>query len=598
MRQRAVILMSLWLFGPAATGPAAAAAQVAPAPAEEASPAPAEGAGLATVEQDPADAWVLTLDECIEAALANNLDIAVSRFDPRRSETRVTFQESAFDPFLFGSAITLQDQNRSNAVIAGSGGVAEFEFPSEFERWSWGLGIAQALTLGGSYRVDLNARNDDRLNTNFDFTTFSTFPTATEEYNTSWKITFTQPLLRNLGPQANKTRIVVAANNLGVSESQFRQTLLDGVAAAEQAYWELNFTLMELRTVHASLEQAKDFLGQNRIKVRVGTLAPIEITQAEADVAEREQNLIVAEFAVLAAEDELRRVMGVAWDSPEWKRPIRPSEEPPQIAVAPDLEEMQRLAAENRPDVEQAFLEIRSREAELYYSENQRRWGLDFQGIYGTEGVSGILMNQGYGGAFDDMTDRNQVDWNLSLNLTVPLRNREAIANYTDASYALEQSRVSLQRIAQSALVEVRNAVRRVATDLKRVNAAKVNTRLQREKLEAEEKKFENGMSTSFEVLTFQTDLARAETLQNRAIVDYNKSQAELGRVTGTLLASRGIAVPSGEDAAPHSAALRSLWRRDGSASLRLADTTDYTVALPARFGLASGRVVPLEPSR
>jgi outer membrane protein TolC len=557
------------------------------------------------VEQDPADALVLSLDECIKAALENNLDIAVSRFDPRRSETRVTFQEAVFDPFLLGSVTTLQDQNRGNAVIEDSfnnpGSFSEFAFPSETERSDYTLGFEQALTLGGSYRVDLRAFETQQINTNFDLVSYNTFRTGSEQFNTSWSITFNQPLLRNLGPKTNKTQIVVAANNLGVSESMFRQTLLDSVAAAEQAYWELNYTLMNLRTVRASLDQAKDFLEQNKIKVRVGTLAPIEITQAEANVADREQTLIVAEFAVLAAEDELRRVMGMSWDSPQWGRSIRPSEAPPLEPITPDLQEMQSLAAQNRPDLEQARLDIESREAELFLSENQRRWALDFQGIYGTEGISGILTNRGYGGAFDDMRDRNQVDWNLSLNLSVPLRNREAIADYTDSKYALDQSRVSLQRVGQLALVEVRNAVRRVATDLKRVNAAKVNTRLQREKLEAEQKKFENGMSTSFEVLTFQTDLATAEARQNRAIVDYNKSQVELDRVTGTLLAERGIVVPSasGEDASrAQSAAIRSLWRRNPAATLQLADTSDYTVALPPGFNLSGSDVVPLDLTR
>ena len=589
MRQRAVLLMSLWMLQVLVSVPL-----VPPAVADE-------EVAPAVVEQHPADAWILSVDECIQIALENNLDIAVSRFDPRRSETRVTFQESVFDPLLTGSATSLQDEDTFHRLTfnpATQLPVGEFEFPRSTKGQRYAIGFEDPLTLGGSYRIDIRGSDLTFLSTEFGVAA-STFTSAAEEFRLTWNLTFTQPLLRNLGPRANTTGIVVATNNLEIGESQFRQIVLDSVAAAEQAYWELNFTLMELRTVLASLDQAKDFLEQNRIKVRVGTLAPIEITQAEADVADREQSLIIAEFAILAAEDELRRVLGISWDSPQWSRPIRPADAPPLDVVTPDLQGMQELAAQNRPDLEQARLDIQSREAELYFTQNQRRWALDFQGVLGGKGVSGILTNSGFSGARDDLG--NQDDWSLSLNLSVPIRNREAIANYTDAKYALDQSQVALQRAGQLALVEVRNAVRRVATDLKRVNAAEVNTRLQREKLEAEEKKFQNGMSTSFEVLTFQTDLRRAETVQNRAIVDYNKSQVELERVTGTLLTSRGIVVPSasGEDeSGSQSAALRSLWRSTPTATLHLADTSDYTVALPPGFSLSGADVVPLDLTR
>lgn len=539
---------------------------------------------------------VLSLKECVQIALENNFDIAISRYEPLKSEALVTVEESGFDPSLTGN---LFSQDIEQAGISQQVGT----FISADKINGYGVIWLDPLILGGDYELRVNGLSQDRF--------------GTTGYNASWRATFRQPLLRNLGPDLNRTRIIVARNTLGISESQFRQTVLDTVSEVEKAYWDLNFALMNNETVKGSLQQAKDFLEQNKIKVRVGTLAPIEITQAEADVATREQDLIAAEFEIELREDNLRGVMGTPIRSPAWSRPIRPSEKPPLVEVSPDWEETVAAASENRPDLEQARLDIESRGLELKATKNQRRWALDFEGWYGTAGFSqsSVLVNPNpppaqintfgsFGQSYDRMFDSQLQSWSMALNLSVPIGNRKAISDYTGAKYNLSQADFRLQQVQQLALLEVRNAVRRVYTDLKRVRAAEVSTRLQREKLAAEEKKFENGMSTSFEVLTFQTDLARAETSQNLAIVDYNKSLVELERVKGTLLQARGIVVPregaSSDEGTTRSAALRAMWRKNpvaiAATTLHLGDTTGAEIHLPTDFSFepASSAVPPI----
>src|SRR5206468_5389345 len=137
----------------------------------------------------------------------------------------------------------------------------------------------------------------------------------------------------------------VAHNSLGIDEARFRQTVLDTLSAAEKAYWELNFAIMDLKTQQAALKLAQDFLEENRIKVRVGTLAPIEITQAEAGVADREETVITGENLVKTAEDALRQVMNVPRDSPIWSQSITPSDQPPLNEVVVNAEEAGATAA-------------------------------------------------------------------------------------------------------------------------------------------------------------------------------------------------------------------------------------------------------------
>jgi outer membrane protein len=486
-----------------------------------------EPAPQAPPEEQAAEAVTLSLRDALTASLESNLDIAVRRYDPLMAEARLTGLEAAFDPSMTGNALSSDDEQRRVSTFIGP-------FSSKDKGHSYSASFQDPLTTGGSYRLVLNAIDNSTNTTNLAGSTFST------GFNTTWQVTFIQPLLRNMGRKSSRYLILVGRNDVGANGSIFRQSVLDTLSAAERAYWDLNFALMDLKTKRASLQLAKDFLEQNRIKVRVGTLAPIEITQAEAGVADREEGVILAENAVRTAEDALRRVMNVPRDSPMWSKAIRPSDAPPLEEVTPDMEASVAAAEKNRPDLEQARLGVRSRETELAYRKNQRRWGLDFQGDYGLLGFDEFT----YHTSFDDLRDRNQKNWSLSLTLSVPIGNRQAIASFTEAEHRVNQARYDLLRLEQAARIEVRNAVRTVETNLKRVKAAQVNVRLQREKLAAEQKKFENGMSTSFQVLQFQTDLTTAESRENQAIVDFNKSLVDLERAKGTLLEAKGMVLP------------------------------------------------------
>jgi outer membrane protein TolC len=469
---------------------------------------------------------VVSLQDVLTQALQNNLEITVSRYEPLKSEQFVVAAESAFDPSLTGRALSSDSQRES--VFSSS---VFFQHQKTHE---YGASFLDPLTIGTAYQLQVSAVDE------FSASNFFGPTSQTTGYTTNWHVLVTQPLLRNLGRQVNTSRIVIAKNTKAVTDSQFRQTVIDTLTNAEKTYWNLTFALMELETSKASLKLAQDFLEQNKIKVRVGTLAPIEITQAEAEVADRDQTVIVATYAVATAEDALRRIVNVPRDSPIWSRPIRPSDAPTEAEVPVDQAAAEAAAAANRPDLEQARLEIMSRENELAYRKNLRRWGLNLTGDYGHDGFD----QSTYSNSIDDLRDRTKTSWNAQLNLAIPLGNRAAVSAYTEADYSLTQSRYRFQQTGQNALIEVRNAVRAVQTNLKRIRAAQVNVRLQKEKLSAEQKKFENGMSTSFQVLQFQTDLTTAVSRENGSIVDYNKSLVELERAKGTLLAARNMEMP------------------------------------------------------
>ncbi len=521
-------------------------------------PSPAAPGGTPAQEAVATQPYVLSLRDAVKSALENNLDIVVRAYDPLRSEALAIAAESSFDPLLTGTASSSDTQRPTPTSFVQSSKSHEFN-----------VAVDDPILTGGRYRIEVDAL-DNAANTLFN--------PSSNEWDTFWKVSLTQPLLRNFGVGASKTLIVEARNTLGISRSRFRQAVIETLSSAEKDYWDLNFALMNLKTSQAALQLAQDFLEQNRIKVRVGTLAPIEITQAEAQVADQEESVIIAESQVRTAEDVLRSVMNLPKDSPVWSQPIQPSDPLPLVEQSPEMDTAVSTALAHRPDLEQARLDLKNRETDLAWRRNQRRWGLDLQGSYGHLGFGrdvpltttkcnvsvvasdppgqifclddttttiGTLEHGSYGDSFDDLRRGANLDWRMTLTLGIPLGNRQAVANFTASEYALSQARKGLEALELLARVQVRDAVRSVQTTLKRVKAAQVNVRLQKEKLAAEQKKFENGMSTSFQVLQFQTDLFQAESRENLAMVDYNKAQVELERVQGTLLEARNVEMPS-----------------------------------------------------
>lgn len=504
-------------------------AQEAPSSDQAAPPPAAESAAVP-----------LSLEEVLKSALEKNLDIAVRRYDPKISETRIETQRAVFEPSLSLSATADENNSPQSSALGGANVLTE-------KNKTFAASYLDPLQIGSTFQFDVftNRRTSN-----------SFFATLSPSYFTQALATYTQPFLRNFGKGVNQTQILIAQNSERISHSQFRQTVMDTLAAAEKAYWDLNFALMNLETQKASLKLAQDFLEQTQVKVRVGTLPPIEITQAKAGVADRLQGVIVAGNSVKTAEDNLRLLMNVPSDSPLWDQPIHPSDKPEVLDKVVDMAEAVRTAMDHRPDMEQSRLNLASKDADFRFRKNQRLYRLDLVAKYGAQGLAGDLFDvdivtvtrtpissTGVGDSFDQVQRRDFTTWSAQLVLGIPLGNRAADAAYAAAEYGQSQSRLTIQKVEQQARVEVRNAVRQLQTNLESFRAAQQNTKLQREKLDAEQKKYENGMSTAFQILQFQTDLTTAQSRENQAIVDYNKSLVELDRVLGILIETRNVSI-------------------------------------------------------
>ncbi|RMG43558.1 MAG: TolC family protein [Acidobacteria bacterium] len=503
----------------------------------------AGGAG-AQAEVGTEGPWRLSLADAVQMALENNLDLAVGRIEPERARESVVIAQSAFDPsFSAGVTWNEQQQEPRSSVSPESQTVKAVT-----------LTYTDPLSTGGQWSAQLS---HGEFSQTFPVIGNVQIPAVPSSFSTSLTLSMQHSLLRNLGLSVNKTSIEQARNSLKISEEQFRDLVIRTVQQVENAYWDLVGTRKQLEVAQSSLDLAKDFLEQTKIRVEVGTLPPIDITQAKAEVASRVQDVIAAENRVRDAEDVLRALLRVPEDSENWQREILPTDEPGFSPAPVDAEAAIRTALDRRFEVIQARLALRNEELGERFYRNQLKPDLRINGDYTVTGnnfefvpriIDGnVVVVTEVGGrsdSFSELQDFDNTNWTVSLNFVLPVGNRRARADHARARMAVEQARLRLEAARQQIRVEVRQAVRSVETAARQVQAARANLELQREKLEAEQKRYENGLSTAYQVLQFQNDLRVAESQEIAAIIDYNKALTDLERAQATLLEARGIELP------------------------------------------------------
>ncbi len=479
----------------------------------------------------------LSLDDCLRMALKNNLELVSARKDPEVSAELVRGQSAVFDPNLVTTASASGFETEPSEEFRSAGIRKDYALRSSY---------LQDFEWGGDADVTLTSSRSTGAGTPF----FGTDPLTGEAfdepfYQSTLDLTYNQALLRGRGRVNRTEALELARGDLEISQEELRRRAELTLETVEGAYWDLLAAYRALDVERQALERANDLLDLNRKKVEVGTLAPIEITQAEAGVASQQEGVILAEVLLENAADELRRLMAVPWGDPLWAQPLHPSDKPQFDPQPIDLEAALAQALESRPEIQSAGREVRKDELSERVAKNGLKHGLDLSVRFSPEGNSILIEDDDPVGdiadTYSELGEANFFNWQGSVTYSVPIGNRAAKSNYRIATLNREKSEVDRDNWIQTVRVEVRRAFRGVESGVERVAAAKTNVRLQREKLEAEQKKFENGMSTSFEVLTFQNDLADAELGQIRVVLAYTKALAALERSKGTLLAARGL---------------------------------------------------------
>ena len=499
--------------------------------------------GMTAYGQEGDPGISLSLKDCIAKALENNLGLAVAVLTPQLRDISVSQAKEKYLP-VFSLSFNANDQQQASYSFLDAADVLTTSYNQ------YAADITQEIPGGGNFSIRLNT---SRYDTN------RTGTTINPSYRAELRFNYTQPLLKNFGMMASKRDIILAQTNLAISEKDLKRSLQTTVYNVQQAYWNLVFSIENLKVSQQSLKLAQDLLEKNRRGVEVGTLAPIEIITAEAQVAQREADILAAEAAVRNNEDRLKQVINLAADTENADfLQIVPVEEPNFQKIDISLEQALTTALQNRPDLESSRLGIQNYELSMSYAKNQMLPGLNLNASYWSPGVSGNQLIYdpenpwgppigeipgGREDAFKDVFGFTFKNWSVGLTLDFPLNTVVSRAAYAQARVNLEQARMQLKEQEQQIYTDLKIAVRAVETNFKRIQALKIARELAQRQLEAEEEKLKVGLTTNYFVLQYQRDLATARSQEIQAIIDYILSVAALNRDMGISLDENNIQI-------------------------------------------------------
>jgi outer membrane protein TolC len=488
----------------------------------------------------------LSLEDCIVKALKDNLGVAIQVLGPQLSAEAVNQAREKYIPSLSLSYQSRKTENAAYSYLDSPGDSTV----NRTQNYNF-MTASQTLPTGGTLNLNF---------TGYRTTTNQRGITIDPRFGTTLSFQLTQPLLKNFGLKLNRREIMVAKNNFGVSEENLKNTLMTAVYNVESAYWNLVYSIENLDVRRQSLQLAKDLLEKNQRSVEVGTLAPMEVLSARAEVATREADLIQAETQIRSNEDQLKLLLNISEAEDQSYTALVPKDKPTYVVREVALEEALAAAIANRPDLEISRIGIESDKLNLSYAKNQVLPEVNLSTSYSAPGIDGTRLIYdlspidpnaqiidripgGFGGAIKQSFKFTYPNWNVGLTLNLPLSNFFGRANLAQARLNIRQAMLELESKKQDIYLEVKNAVRSVEANYKRILAYTTARELAEQKLAAEEEKRRVGMSTNYMVLSYQRDLANARISELNAIISYNVSLALLERSMGTNLKTRNISL-------------------------------------------------------
>lgn len=502
----------------------------APAPLPSPTPAPAVPAGVqaAALAQDSGLSTMrVSSDEVVRMALENNLGIRAEQLNPQIQTYGVAQARAVFAPSLISQTTTRSSTTPPGNFLTGSGST----LTNDSFRTS--AGLQQLLPWGGA-RYDLGW-DASKLTTSDASSRFN------PQLDSGLSASITQPLLRNFTIDSARQTLLISQNRQQIADLQLRQIVTQTSRSVRNAYYDLVNAIAGLQVAQQSLELSRTSLRNNERRVEIGTMAPIDIVQAEAEVAALEESVIVAEGQIRTAEDRLRTQVMNPSQPDFWSTRLEPSD-PPTLTPQPvDLDAAISNALASRIDLARARKEIDQTDIGLRFYRNQKLPAVDLTANYdlvGTAGtqrqfgldpITGELLTTGqtqrnFSDALRDVFGNQFRTWSVQLNVSYPLGRSVADAAVAAGRLQREQQTTTLRDLETQVVASVRDAARQVGTSLQRVESTRRARELAERSLQAEEKRLAVGLSDTFRQLQAQRDLARQRVNELNAIISYNRA--------------------------------------------------------------------------
>jgi outer membrane protein TolC len=522
-------------------GPAASlSAQSGPAPS---SPVGSQPPGAELVRR-------ISVDEAVKLAVEQNLGIQIERLNPRIQDLAVAQTRASWAPTVTSTVSNTSINNPvTNTFAGGQTQVTDSRLVADF-------GISQLLPTGANYTVGWNSTRS---------TTSNFFNTFNPQLRSDIAFNITQPLLRNFKIDNIRQQLAINSKLRDTSDIELRATITQTVRNVRNTYWDLSSAIANLAAQRQSLELAQRSLRDNEKRVQIGTMAPIDIVEAQAEVARNDEAVIVAEAAITQVEDRLRALIFDPSAADFWTVRIAPDEIAPFEERPVDLEAAVTRAVQNRSELQQAKNSLEQNDISIRYLRNQILPDINAEASYGLVGVGGVQFapltsipvggviptrtvasQRGFGAVLGDVFGNSFPTWTVGVQIGYPIGTSASEANLARARLQHSQAQTQLRNLELQVVTQVRDAARQVQTNQKRVQSARAARELSQRRLEAEEKKFAAGLSTTFLVFQAQRDLSQARTSEIRSILDYNKSLVDFEAVQEVPLTGGGAVTTAG----------------------------------------------------
>ncbi|HVE69868.1 MAG TPA: TolC family protein [Thermoanaerobaculia bacterium] len=476
----------------------------------------------------------LSLEEAIRLAVQQNLGVQLQNYEYRIVGQNLRASHGIFD-FMTDASLTHGSSRTPTNDPDEPGGGRSTTFTA---------GVNQLLPTGGFYDLDVTTGRA---------TAIGGARLVNPSYSNDIDLRFNQPLLRDFGIDITRRGITVARNNLGITEGAFRTALMDTVSATEQAYLDLVYSRRAVDVVKESLFLARDQARITQIRIDVGASAPLDILQPRVTIATTEEQLISSVANVRNAEDRLRALLNLP--TSEWERPIVPTDDVSYTPMTINFNQAVQQAYANRPEVDQQRLITENARVQALYTRNQVLPALDFLAAYGLDAQAGrrvtgvdangdpITVKDPYTDTFSQLFGLDYPGFSFGFNFGIPIFNIQARANARAAELDLEQTQTFQAQTQQNIAVEVRAAARAVDTFAQTISATRAARDAAERNVEAERKRYENGMTTNFQVLEVQQQLSDARVRELFALIGYQKAVAAFHRAVGDILTIHNIDV-------------------------------------------------------
>ena len=493
----------------------------------------------------------LSLQDAIRMALENNLQIEIEGYTEELNKEQKYGTKGFYDP-IFNFAAGWNSSERPTTSVLDAGSAVRTTIS---KRWTYNSSVNQNVRGGGNVALQFNTNSSS---------TNSSFSYINPSYNSTLNLSFTQPLWRGFRHTTPDRQMKLYNLDSKINESQFKKTVADTINQVQSQYWELAYAIENHETRRQSLQLALVQLNDNRKRVDIGVLAPIEITSSRAEAATRSQELIASEVSITNAQNTLKGYLTPDKDDLLWGSTIIPTEKLVIREVSMTLDEAVETALKKRPELEQLTYQVAQNEVDREYYKNQGKPDVSFTAGLISQGTSGKVWTTGsngglpgvtqipvldhpfygeYGTAWGQVYGFDYLTYNFGLNVEIPLFNRSNKAQLAQLAISDRRFQTQVRNVQQSVIVEVRNAFQNIMTRRESMEAAKVARELSEEQVNGVTKRFEAGLSTNFEVLQYQRDLATARVNELRSMIDYQLGLASLQAATFTLVDDNDVSI-------------------------------------------------------